>query len=179
MAFVCRYSCHFIVVKQNYTPMQQSPWWWDFSEISGSKSLYIHSLQSSGKYCKKLRGTCWTSRGKWKKESFSWWIKLHIFYVEVRWEFHLGIRDCHPSCWADAVCSPLGQPEPLPSSLEIPRKKIRLVLTSSRGGFCSALLRKEGGCCKPVCWVRSSWARGENNGVLGEELLDTDMPLCN
>lgn len=97
MAFICTYSCHFIVVKQHYTPMQQSPWWWDFSEMSGSKSLQIHSLQPSGKYCKKLPRTCWTSLGKWKKESFSWWIKLHVFYVEVSWEFHLGIRDCHPS----------------------------------------------------------------------------------
>lgn len=110
-----------------------------------------------------------------KKETFSWWIKLHIFYVKVSWEFHLGMRDCHPSCWGDAVCSPLGQPEPLPSSLEIPRKKTRLVLTSSRGGFCSALLH----CCKPVFWVRSSWARGESNGVLAEELLNTDRPFCN
>lgn len=118
-------------------------------------------------------------RGNKKKESFSWWIKLHIFYVKVSWEIHLGMRDCHPRCWGEAVCSPLGQLEPLPSSLEIPRKQTRLVLTSSPGGFCSALLCRKGGCCKPIFWGRSSWARGGGNGVLAEELLNTDTPLYN
>ena len=42
-------------------------------------------------------------------------------------------------CWGDAAYAPSGQPEPLPSCLEIPRKKTRSVLTRSQGGFCSAL----------------------------------------
>lgn len=78
--------------------------------------------------------------------------------------------------WGNAMHVPLGQPEPLPSCLEIPRKKTRSVLTSSQGALAQPLCQ-EAGCCKTPSsgWgAPSSWVGGESNGVLTGE----DVPLA-